>query len=71
MEDEPVDMLIFGNEDTHERDEGFRDGVVGSDSHWEERTERTEEQDGSEEDTAVKAIVQIEFIRPPTTFHFK
>lgn len=63
---EPLDRLIDGNEDAHERDEDFC-GVVGVDMHWEERIERTEALDGIEEDIAVNAMVQIQFIRPPTT----
>lgn len=61
-------MLRCGNEDDHERDEDFCNGVDG---HWKERSEGTEEQDGSEEDIAVKAIIQIQLIRPPTTFLWK
>ncbi|KAG6602739.1 hypothetical protein SDJN03_07972, partial [Cucurbita argyrosperma subsp. sororia] len=63
---EPLDRLMDGNEDAHERDEDFC-GVVGVDMHWEERIERTKALDGIEEDIAVNAMVQIQFIRPPTT----
>lgn len=55
-------MLTCGNEDAHDRDEDFCNGVDGP---WEENTE---EQDGSEEAIAVKAIVQIQVIRHPRLF---
>lgn len=66
-------MVTCGNEDAHERDEDFCDRMAGDDGHWKEITEGTEEEeeDGSEEDIAVKAIVQMHFIRPGSTFWWK